>query len=410
MFRNVFMKFYKMQPFHRSRPRIIFYAASLVAQPNSAASIRSGYLIRSFRQSNLDIVVWTHRAKEKNTSKVSEYKELNSLLPDNKQSFLSRFASELKIGFELCGLIFSHQLKSIFSSTAEKRIYLISSPPYISCLMAALTCRFVGAKYVLDIRDLYPEAYFHQGLISENGLLGRFQVNLAKVFYQGALRIFAATEGLCERILEYSIKPSNVTLVRNGFDENVFNVKDSETGPFTCVFHGNLGLMQNVQLLLDVAQAVYAIEPAVKFIVIGSGPKAKLLQEGLPSNMKFLGEISYNEIPTYLNQAHIGLSFRNDGMIGETALPVKNFEYIGSGIPVISTPTGEAGRLLQKYGIGYQFGNHQLSEISQLIVSLAKDRTMYQQVRDKILLCREEFSRKSAANIMVKELKVLLDE
>ena len=53
--------------------------------------------------------------------------------------------------------------------------------------------------------------------------------------------------------------------------------------------------------------------------------------------------------------------------------PVKIFEYIGAGLPVISTPKTDAGHFLEENELGYQFENEEVDAIINRIKLLKKE-------------------------------------
>jgi glycosyltransferase involved in cell wall biosynthesis len=379
---------------------IIFYAAHLKVDPNSAGAVRCDMFINKLNEKSVPLQVWTHHLRTSNVvmlNKTSERLYLWSQLATNKERFFVRFIRETVAGVEL-GMRILFQLKN------KKSHIILSSPPYITCLIAAFACRFVKQSYSLDIRDIYPEVYFHQNLIKEKSLLGRLQKYLAAQFYRGSKYIFTVTESLKEIIITYTGSSRNIYVIRNGFDIEVFNSKPVSNGldPFVCVIHGNLGHMQDIDLVIRVARRIEKLCPQVIFKIAGKGPmQDKLVQSDVPKNIQFLGEMSYDLIPQFLANSHLGLSFRKEGVIGETAFPVKIFEYIGVGIPILLTPIGEAGQIIQQSGIGFQFSNCDDDKIVFKIIELVENKEIYQNMLENIKTSRTNFSRQAAADAFV---------
>jgi glycosyltransferase involved in cell wall biosynthesis len=385
--------------------RLVFYAAQLPPEHSTAAAVRCEFFLREIKKHGLPLVVWTHgRAGFKSSS-------LKTSLASNKSGFVKRLFCELLVAAELTLKICLQRLRP----QSKHVVFIFSSPPYIPCLMAAWVCRTLALRYILDIRDLYPEVYFHQGLIREAGLLGQVQKTWARAFYLGAEHIFTVTDGLVEAIRKSLEGGSThgdaprMSLVRNGFDADIFQVVEAPVTGFTCVFHGNLGHMQDIQLLKTVAELVYKQDQSIRFLVAGHGPQEDLLKSHVPPNLQFLGELEYQNVPGFLTQAHLGLSFRAPGVIGETAFPVKIYEYIGSGLPVLLTPQGEAGDRLEGLGIGWQFKSSDALAISLRILELAKNKSAYNEVKDRVCAQRPHFSRQKATEIFISQVTESVD-
>ncbi len=322
----------------------ILYFSGLNPEGNSAAGVRAKFFIADL----------SNEFKIKNLSAEKGLSHLTFTLASNQERLLIRLLKEVIVAFEL----------SLRILTTKCDLIILSSPPYFTNLIAAIILRVFRKKYIFDIRDLYPEVFFHMNLLKRDTITGRFLLWITKIALDGATTSITVTEGLVKAIQSnYHIEP---VLIYNGYDANHFYEiqKDDE---FKVLFHGNLGKMQNIDLLVSVAKELHDIE----FIVAGKGPQEHKLAN-LP-NLSFLGEVLNSEIPKIVKSSHLGLSFRNDGIINETSFPVKIFEYLGAKLPVISTPHSEAGFFLEKNKLGFQYKNSERNQIVNKIREIQKN-------------------------------------
>ena len=72
------------------------------------------------------------------------------------------------------------------------------------------------------------------------------------------------------------------------------------------------------------------------FVLIGDKPSEKSLPP-LPANVIFLGGKKIDELPAYLAYSDIGLLPFSPGKISDAVSPIKIFEYLFSGVPVVAT-------------------------------------------------------------------------
>ncbi|WP_419168968.1 glycosyltransferase family 4 protein [Halobacteriovorax sp.] len=275
-------------------------------------------------------------------------------LPSNKESSLKRLFKEFLVGVEA-------SIRFFFS---KSDLYILSSPSYIIVFLISFTLRLKRAKYILDIRDIYPEVYFHLGLIRENSLIGKVLKFLTKQMYKRAIGVTTATKGLEKIFLSYRVK-TPVKTILNGFDNTKFFPVANKGTTFTVLFHGTLAKMQNIDLLVKVAES---LPESIEVVVAGEGPQEDKVKNS--SRIKYLKNIDYNNVNDLVNSVNLGLSFRNDGLINMTSFPVKVFEYIGAGIPVITTPISEAGTFLEENKLGFQFTNDNVEKIVDKIIEL----------------------------------------
>lgn len=279
----------------------------------------------------------------------------------NKDRALKRLIRENLTGIELFFKIL----------TSRHDILVLSSPPFFSVIWGAFAAILSKQKYILDVRDLYPEIFFELGMIKKESTFGIFAQKITRFMYKRAQGVMTVTQGLCNEIEEYQvIKPS---LVMNGYDSDLFfpgSLKE-KFEKFTLVFHGTLGKVQNINTLLKLAKELE--DENIDIVIAGEGPKAQEIVEANMKNIRFLGNIPYSEIPSLLRKCHLGLSFRTDDKIGKEAFPVKVFEYVGCGIPVILAPKGEAGSMIEGLQLGLEFDNSQIWEMKKAILELKEE-------------------------------------
>lgn len=161
-----------------------------------------------------------------------------------------------------------------------------------------------------------------------------------------------------------------VEVIPNGFDANLLHAKDQKKKFDTCtlICHGNLARFQNVELLLTIARKC---PNDIDFIVAGDGFYEKKVQN--EKKIKYMGRLSYDKVSSIVAKSHIGLSFLKDGFIGDISFPVRIFEYIGAGLPVISIPRNDAGAFLEENQLGYQFDTHEVEEIIKAILRIKEN-------------------------------------
>ncbi|MBK9509090.1 MAG: glycosyltransferase [Cytophagaceae bacterium] len=130
----------------------------------------------------------------------------------------------------------------------------------------------------------------------------------------------------------------------------------------------------------------------IHFVVIGSGPKENLLRGIEEENLSFFGRLTNSETANIVSKCHLGLSLRDNSIISREAFPVKLYEYMGAGIPSISTPINEGGQLIERLKMGLNVENNEEQIISS-ILKCQKDRVFYNSLVKNILVNSTEFKR-----------------
>lgn len=316
---------------------------------------------------------------------------------ENSRSFAYRIRREVSIGCK--------SFWKLYLIRAQVDLVYISSPPFISCLMMALGCMVLRKKYVFEVRDIYPDAYVYGGALKRNSPLTIALEKLIGFVYQKAFAVLTATSGIAE-LVKHCMPSSKVLTVENGFPKSFLEQKSKKFETFSLVFHGVLGEFQDISLLCELASEL-AGRDDIDLIVIGGGSKLELIKSAFAGyeNLKFLGRLPFDETIATVSKCHIGMSLRTQDPISLASFPVKNWEYLGLGMPSITTPTqSEASKFLLRCGCGIDVGFGSKNEILQAIEYYRHD---FSELNSKIEACRairRVYTREAISERAVSEL------
>ncbi len=163
-------------------------------------------------------------------------------------------------------------------------------------------------------------------------------------------RVVVLTEGLRDLVIRrYQVAPERVAVLPSGTDTGLFIPQDSTA----CRRRIGLGLdrdyigfvgsfyrYQGLQCLLEAMAIIRRTIPSVHLLLVGDGeaaPELKQQADRLALNpcITWAGRIAYQEVPTWIGAMTLCVApFRGDR--GETS-PVKIFDYLGCGKPVIAS-------------------------------------------------------------------------
>jgi glycosyltransferase involved in cell wall biosynthesis len=109
-------------------------------------------------------------------------------------------------------------------------------------------------------------------------------------------------------------------------------------------FIGTFYRHQGIDILIEAAPFIITNYPHVRFLLIGDGPmrpawEKKVRQYGLATHFIFSGSVPYQDVPIYLGIMDICVA----PFLKEAAerSPVKIFDYLASGKPVVAANVGE---------------------------------------------------------------------
>jgi glycosyltransferase involved in cell wall biosynthesis len=154
--------------------------------------------------------------------------------------------------------------------------------------------------------------------------------------------------------------PANAHVLGNGVD--TLRVRPSgrpvkpATGPFTVGFVGTLKPWHGVDLLVDTTALLVAEDPLYRLLVVGDGPLGTMLQEraasaGIAAHVETTGGVSPRDVPALLHRFDVAIAPypRMDDFYFS---PLKVYEYLGAGLPVVASRVGGLADVLDHGRIG----------------------------------------------------------
>jgi glycosyltransferase involved in cell wall biosynthesis len=151
--------------------------------------------------------------------------------------------------------------------------------------------------------------------------------------------VFVTSRRLEERVRAIC---SDVVYLPNGVDGAFFEDRAEEPrvlGPYPrprVIFAGTLAFWVDMKLVSKAALAC----PEASFLLAGPMRDDRFVK-GLPKNVRYLGVRPYSEIPAILQHCDVGIIPFRKSPLTDAANPVKLFEYLASGLPVVSTSLEE---------------------------------------------------------------------
>lgn len=275
-------------------------------------------------------------------------------IPMKKKTTLMRMLNNLSFAFT-----------SVFASllAGKADIVLTTSPPPLVSISGWLIAKLKGAKLVYDVRDIWPEVAIEMNHFSEDSFFCRVFNGITDFMYKHADLITTVSPGKIRKI--QNKLPANmrekVLMVGNGFDEQILNFKLDPAvtdkygleDKFTCVYIGNIGLAQGLNVLLEVAAKTR--HKNVQFLLFGSGAEKQALAQraeelGL-ENLRFCGVIPHEMVFTLLTKSHISfVPLKTSDM--KDSVPTKVYEALGVGCPVLLVAEGDSCDILKETGFG----------------------------------------------------------
>jgi glycosyltransferase involved in cell wall biosynthesis len=237
-------------------------------------------------------------------------------------------------------------------------VVLASSPTLFSAASAWYMARLRRVPFVLEVRDLWPEAFVEIGVMRE-GPVVRTLTRLARFLYRRAARVVVVTEAFADRLAAQGIPRGKLAVISNGADTDLFSpavdgaaarVALGLDGGFVVAYVGSHGLSHGLGAVLEAA----ARQPDVTYLLVGDGADRDHLvaerdRRGL-GNVRMIPSVPKVDVPGLYAAADVCLVPLRDIPIFETFVPSKLFEALAAGRPVVGAVRGEALAILERSG------------------------------------------------------------
>jgi glycosyltransferase involved in cell wall biosynthesis len=122
------------------------------------------------------------------------------------------------------------------------------------------------------------------------------------------------------------------------------------------VYAGTLGENYDIRAIVNAAEQFKAIGDTrfqVKFIVAGDGPLKDLCSQTQSESFHFLGRVAPNQLHLLYRHADVALStYKGESTV---AMPIKAFDYLEFGIPIVNSLGRDLGALIEDNEIGVNY-------------------------------------------------------
>lgn len=241
---------------------------------------------------------------------------------------------------------FSFMVSSFFTGLKVKNVDAVwgTSPPIFQGVTAWALARLKRAKFLFEVRDLWPDFAIAVGVLKNPTLIG-MSIWLERFLYSHADQMMVNSPGYVQHVIARGAK--KVELIPNGADPAMFNPKDNgrqfrETHSlqdrFVVLYAGAHGMSNDLDIILQAAHILLP-NPVIQFVFLGDGKEKARLQahahEMALTNVLFLPSVPKNEMAAALAGAQACIAILKPIEEYKTTYPNKVFDYMAAGRPVV---------------------------------------------------------------------------
>jgi glycosyltransferase involved in cell wall biosynthesis len=296
-------------------------------------------------------------------------------------------------------------------------LIVATSPQFFTAVSGCSLAFFKRKKWVMEVRDLWPESIVAVGAMDKNAFIKFFEW-LEKRLYLSANHIVVVTDTFKEKIASRGVEREKISIFKNGANLELYQPGEKVTdlidkyglkGKFIFSYIGTHGMAHGLDFILDCLGDLYKTHPDLFFLFIGDGAeKKKLVEKAMElklQNVLFLDSVPKNQVVDYLKVMDVALVNLRKSDTFLTVIPSKIFEAAAMRKPILLGLQGETKKIIETYQAGLCFvpeDKHSFYEQVKKISLNLKDYKMFQEGCEKLAL---DFDRKRIALEMLETLK-----
>jgi len=277
-------------------------------------------------------------------------------------------------------IAFSINAIKIASNIKLKPDFIIgSSPTLFTAFMSYKYTKCIGAKYIAEIRDLWPESLYCLNKRLKYHPYTLLLKIISAYLYKKSKKIIVFTKGNKEYISKKS--KAKIEYIPNGVKKDMFEEFDKRNiirkkygfKDFTFVYTGAIGVANSIDTIVKACERIRDEDINVK--IFGSGPlkdklKAEIKKRDL-KNIKILSPVEKSEIPSILNASDGAIITLKDIPLFRFGVsPNKIFEYMYAGLPVLCAIEGEMGDMIRDADCGYVVKPDNPDDLAEKMIKL----------------------------------------
>lgn len=295
-------------------------------------------------------------------------------------------------------------------------LIIATSPQFFTAVSGSILAFFKRKKWVMEVRDLWPESIVAVGAMRRNFFITFFEW-LEKRLYLSANHIIVVTDTFKEKISSRGISIEKISVFKNGANLDLFRAgekpaslikKHGFEGKFVIAYIGTHGMAHGLDFILDSIGELYNSNPEILFLFMGDGSeKNNLLSKAKELELKnvlFLDSVPKNEVVDYLKVMDVALVNLKKSETFLTVIPSKIFEAAAMNKPILLGLEGETKEIIETYQAGLCFIPEDRISFIEKVKNISLNLEEYMKFQEGCARLALDFDRKKIAKGMFETL------
>lgn len=315
----------------------------------------SSYLFENrneaFANEGFDMIVYTP-SPTRGVNRNVNYQKVEFLYKNHLELHRFDMVGESKntmqrlVRYFLCSV--SQFFKALFTRKFDI-VLLGSTPPFQGAIGAALKI-IRNKRFVYGIQDIFPDSLVSTGITKKGSLIWKIGRIIENFTYKYADKIIVISEDFKKNIMAKGVPEDKIVVVYNWVDQNavvdiprdknkLFDKYQLDRSKFFIEYSGNIGLTQNMDMLLEVMKELKTTHPDIGLVLVGEGAYKAQVEEIVKRdnliNVTMIPFQPYEDISYVFSLGDAGLVISKPG-VGANSVPSKTWSIMSASRPVLA--------------------------------------------------------------------------
>ena len=237
-------------------------------------------------------------------------------------------------------------LIKLISKSLDFNVVVATDP--ISAFVARAANKKSKTFFVYENLDFFEDLQVGQ-------TRSKFISILAEAALKKADLVVSVSEPLQRRA---RLRNSNCVIIPNGADLQYFQKSQELCREPSLIYAGSIVEWCGLEIAIKGFSLLKKKIPGITMKIVGDGDCRPELEElvrslSLQDKIFFTGKVPYKEMAELLCKSSVGLATLKPGRAAAFASPLKLFDYMAAGVPIIATDIGNIGRILRASDSGF---------------------------------------------------------
>ncbi len=295
----------------------------------------------------------------------------------NHGNIIKRYIFDLHTAIKITNIIKSIKADVLFEDVGYSSYWVVKS------------AKKRNMKVISMLQDIWPDNAVQSGLIKKKSLLYNYFEMWQKLVYRKSDKLICISDDMKKFIESKGIDKNKISVIYNwgysdetvdiSWNDNLFVKKyNLNQEKFYVVYAGNIGRMQNVEIIIKAAEKLSS-NKHIQFLIIGDGANKKVLEQSIHekkiNNVIMLPFQDSTLAPSIYSVAGVNIIPLVKGGI-QTALPSKTGVILSCGKPVVFCfdRTSSFTSMCNQYDLCYCVSSTDEDELVDVINELSTRR------------------------------------